>query len=511
MTSIAPTPSASLPATQAGRPAPPPGDWTEQGSIIQPRQAAFWLFAVMLLIGGIAFVEEQLAFANVSTTAWLVGLVLLALYAVPVYLLVNTLDLFEREPRSLLIGALLWGALVATFLAGQTNGEWSSIIQKLFGASFAREWGAALVAPGVEELVKFLGIVVIYLIARREFDDVLDGFVYGALVGLGFTVAENMYYFFAHFVGQPGVSDLGGLFEGFFIRVIVGGPYSHVLMTGLTGMGLAYYVTRPDVPRQRRLLIAVGLYAAGVLTHFIWNSPLLQELLGRDPGPLNWIIYAAVKGLPFLILLALLVRIAIKREQRWVRESLADDVATGLVTSHELDSLDDLRGRRAARKAFGLRKGVEGERLMARLQHAQVALAVAAAGSAPDRATRLAADRELIGSLRAQLNSLPEVVQSAPPVAVQSGVAVAPTGTAPVAVAPPAPAPLAFAPTHRVPPEGLPSWAAPDPSGSSTQLGGGLELEVVQRVADWAQVRASNGWVGWVDGRRLVPKSAASG
>lgn len=448
---------------------------------------------------GIGFVEEQLAFANISTTAWLVGLVLLALYAVPVYLLINALDLFEREPRSLLIGALLWGALVATYLSGQINGEWSSIIQKVFGAEFAREWGAALIAPGVEELVKFLGIVVIYLIARREFDSVLDGFVFGALVGLGFTVAENMYYFFAHFV-QPGAEALGGLSEGFFIRVIVGGPYSHVLMTGLTGMGLAYYVTRPDVSRQRRLLVAVGLYAAGVLTHFVWNSPLLQELLGGDPGPLNWILYAAVKGLPFLILLALLVRIAIRREQRWVRESLAEDVASGLVTSEELDSLDDLRGRRAARKALRQRKGVAGERLMARLQHAQIALAVAASGSAPDRSTRLAADRALIADLRSQLNALPDVVQQAS--AGPAGAAAAATGIG-VAVPP------AFAPTHLVPPEGLPSWAAPDPSGPSTQLGGGLELEVVQRVTDWAQVRATNGWVGWVYGRRLVARGAA--
>ena len=500
--SVPPTTSAALPSATAARPAPAPADWTEQGSLIAPRQAAFWLFALMVLIGGINFIQDQVAFADASTIAWLVGLVLLALYAVPVYLLVNTLDLFEREPRSLLIGALLWGALVATFLAGEINGEWGSIVQKLFGAEFARAWGAALVGPGVEELVKFLGVVVIYLIARREFDDVLDGFVFGALVGLGFTLAENMFYFFTRFIGEIGASDLDGLFYGFFIRVIAGGPYGHVLYTGLTGMGLAYYVTRPDVARQRRILVAIGLYVAGVAAHFIWNSPLLNQLLGRDPGPINWILWATVKGLPFLILLAILVRIAIKREQRWVRESLAEDVASGLVASHELDSLDDLRGRRAARKAVRSRKGVEGERLMARLQHAQVALAVAATGSSPDRDARLAADRQLIAGLRSQLDALPDVAQAVT-AAAPAGAAVTATGL-PVAVA--SPAAVAFAPTHRVPPEGLPSWAAPDPSGPSTPLAGGLDLEVVQRVADWAQVRASNGWVGWVDGRRLIPR-----
>lgn len=488
-------PMPSSPSTVGHGPAP--ADWTEEGSIFQPRHAAFWLFAAMLLIGGVSFVEEQIIFANVSTTAWLVGIVLLALFAVPVYLFVNALDLFEREPRSLLIGAVLWGAVVATYLSANVNGEWSSIVQKLFGAEFAREWGAALVAPGVEELMKFLGIVVIYLIARREFDDVLDGFVYGALVGLGFTIAEDMYYFFAHFVGRPGASELGGLFEGFFIRVIVGGPYSHVVMTGLTGMGLAYYVTRPDVARARRILVAVGLYATGALTHFIWNSPLLEDLLGTDPGPLDWILWATVKGLPFLLVLALLVRIAIRREQRWVRAALADDVAAGLVTPDELDALDDLRGRRAARKAIGVRKGPGGERLLARLQHAQIALAVAATGSGGHRDERIAADRERIRTLRAELGALPDLAPSV------AGATLGAASTAGAAVSAPA-APVAFAPTHRVPPEGLPAWAIPDPAGPATPLGGGLDLEVLQRVSDWAQVRAVNGWTGWVDARRLV-------
>jgi RsiW-degrading membrane proteinase PrsW (M82 family) len=484
-----------------------PGDWTEQISIVQPRQAAFWLFSALLLISGIGFVEDQLAFANVSTTAWLVGLVLLALYAVPVYLLINALDLFEREPRSMLIGALLWGAIVATFLAGRINGEWSAIVQKLFGAEFAREWGAALVGPGVEELVKFLGIVLLYLIARKEFDSVLDGFVYGAMVGLGFTLEEDMYYFFTHFVGQAGASDLGGLFEGFFIRIIVGGPYSHVLMTGLTGLGLAYYVTRPDVARSRRLLVGVGLYVAGVLAHFIWNSPLLDEMLGTDPDAVTWITWAAIKGLPFLILLAILVRVAMRREHGWVRETLADDVEAGLLTDDEVETLGDLRRRRAARAAVKARKGPAGERLATRLQHAQIALAVAESSAAPDREARLEANRAHVRELRAQLEAQPDlgtagVAGTAAGAAVGWGLPTA-GGRAPGTES------TQFGPAHRVPPEGIPAWATPDPAGPTTPLAGGLDLLLVQRIGDWAQVRAVNGWTGWVDARRLTVTAPA--
>jgi SH3-like domain-containing protein len=37
-------------------------------------------------------------------------------------------------------------------------------------------------------------------------------------------------------------------------------------------------------------------------------------------------------------------------------------------------------------------------------------------------------------------------------------------------------------------------------------LNAGLELQLLQQVGDWAQVRASNGWTGWVDARRLLPR-----
>ncbi|HEX2625596.1 MAG TPA: PrsW family intramembrane metalloprotease, partial [Candidatus Limnocylindrales bacterium] len=366
----APAPAPALPAPAAAtgpgvRPDRPPADWSEDVSIIQPRNAAFWLFVVLLGIGGASFIDRQLAFANSSTTAWVVGLFLLALYAVPVFWLVRSLDLFEREPRSMLIGALLWGGIIATYLAAHVNDQWGEILNKVAGADFAREWGAALIGPGDEELFKFLGVVVLFLIARAEFDDVLDGFVYGAIIGLGFTLEEDMYYFFAHFVGQAGASDLGGLFDGFFTRIIVGGPYSHVLLTGLTGMGLAYFVTRPDVPRQRRLLAAIGLYVAGVAAHFIWNSPLLNDFLGNDPDATTWILWAAMKGLPFLILLAVIVRMAQRREMRWVRAAVAPEVEAGYITPAELDTLGDLRRRRAARAVEKARSGAAGERLLA--------------------------------------------------------------------------------------------------------------------------------------------------
>jgi hypothetical protein len=94
-------------------------------------------------------------------------------------------------------------------------------------------------------------------------------------------------------------------------------------------------------------------------------------------------------------------------------------------------------------------------------------------------------------------------VRKAKPAATQPAAPVAP---APVASVAPAAAPVApaWAPTHTVPPEGMTAWPTPNPQTPGAQLGGGLPVAVAERTGDWAHVVTSNGWSGWVDGRRLV-------
>jgi hypothetical protein len=76
----------------------------------------------------------------------------------------------------------------------------------------------------------------------------------------------------------------------------------------------------------------------------------------------------------------------------------------------------------------------------------------------------------------------------------------------PSAPAPAVAAPV-WAPTHLVPAAGMAFWAAPDgrqpPVG---QLPANLELVLEASAGAWAQVRAINGWRGWVDGRLLAAK-----
>jgi hypothetical protein len=66
--------------------------------------------------------------------------------------------------------------------------------------------------------------------------------------------------------------------------------------------------------------------------------------------------------------------------------------------------------------------------------------------------------------------------------------------------------------SHVLPPGGLPVWAAPDPTAAPVDhADAGLEVELIERREDgWTRVSFSNGWTGWLDGRRLIANPAAA-
>ena len=64
-----------------------------------------------------------------------------------------------------------------------------------------------------------------------------------------------------------------------------------------------------------------------------------------------------------------------------------------------------------------------------------------------------------------------------------------------------------WTPNARVPDEGMPAWAYPDPSQQpAVMLAPRLDLLVAEQAGGWVRVVAVNGWTGWVDGRRLLPR-----
>jgi hypothetical protein len=246
-----------------------------------------------------------------------------------------------------------------------------NLVAKLASPGLAAEWGSALAGPTVEEIAKALGIVAIVLVARAQVNSVLDGVVYGSLVGLGFQVVEDVVYA-VNAVAVAGRGDqVAPVVATFLLRGFLAGLWSHTLFGALAGAGIGYLAVRTDRPLFWRSTVAVLAVLGAMAIHFLWNSPLLS--LGGGAG-----IFADlfVKGIPPLLVILLLVRGVRHREAGYYMAQLAALGDRRIATEDELRVLGHGHLRAGARRyAYG-RGGVKARRAVRRLQRAQARLAV---------------------------------------------------------------------------------------------------------------------------------------
>ncbi len=275
---------------------------------------------------------------------FLLGLVLSGIVsAVPALLYALLLwwaDRYEREPLALVTAAFLWGAGPAAVLAVVGEALLGLPLAGL-GLGLAGEIASASgVAPLVEETVKALALVGLLLLSYREFDDVLDGIVYGGLVGFGFTMTENFLYFLGAFLSA-------GMGQWALLVVVRGALFglNHAFYTAFTGAGLGL-ARRWGFRGQGLVAAAVG-YALALAFHALHN--LGSTLAGTAPLALLFSLVSDVGGvLVVLVILAL----ALQRERRWIAEELRPEVGE-VLTEEEYTCLLS-PGRAAARRCWPL-------------------------------------------------------------------------------------------------------------------------------------------------------------
>jgi RsiW-degrading membrane proteinase PrsW (M82 family) len=173
-------------------------------------------------------------------------------------------DRYEREPRWLVTVAFIWGALPAIIISliGEllVGEPFISTPDTLVGSVVS----TSIVAPIVEELVKGAALFAIFWWKRQEFDGVLDGIIYGALVGFGFAMTENLLYF----IGSYLEGGLGSLTVVIFLRSILFG-LNHAFYTSLIGIGIGIARNKRSF-LARALWCGVGLMAA-IFAHAMHN------------------------------------------------------------------------------------------------------------------------------------------------------------------------------------------------------------------------------------------------
>jgi len=249
------------------------------------------------------------------------------------------LDRFEPEPRAMLAVAFLWGASVAVLVSGLVNGVMDAVAGPL--------WTAMAGAPIVEEALKAAVLVRFYLARKDEFDGVVDGVIYAAMVGLGFAFAENVDYY-GRALQQGGPAGLALIFT---LRGMIA-SFSHPLFTSLTGLGLG--VARQSGSRAAAVVAPAAGFAGSVALHAIWNA-------GASAGLLFFVVYGLVM-IPALAVLFGIVAVALKFEGRVIQTHLALEAATGLLTSDEYARLCSVRGRLHASTTAFQRGGLAGWR-----------------------------------------------------------------------------------------------------------------------------------------------------
>jgi RsiW-degrading membrane proteinase PrsW (M82 family) len=365
------------------------------------RQPAFWLFLMLLFACFTLVGLEQVSYLASSPGAWLLSIVLLAATAIPAGLIIYRLDQFEPEPAKLITVALLWGGVIALAFAGLVNTWALNFFQHVMPAARVDSWAAALVAPVNEELYKGAGLVVIYLMARKEFDGVMDGLVYGAMIGLGFQVMENIQYFMLGAEGSA--SQAGAVVSMYFLRVVLSGLYSHMLFTGVMGFGFAYFVTQRDRTLSRRLGMFALCAALSWAAHFVWNSPWLEELMNKGTGA--FVLALVIKGVPFLLLLVLLTVFARRREGRVFAGLLKFELGGDVVTTEEYEVLRSGRKRRTALRRMRRTMGRTARDTLKQLMRAQMNLALFHTKVDSAEHPALDAQRDLVRNLKARLAS----------------------------------------------------------------------------------------------------------
>ncbi|HYP01175.1 MAG TPA: PrsW family intramembrane metalloprotease [Pyrinomonadaceae bacterium] len=319
---IPPQPLQTAPA--AALPARPRRSLLRWVAIVSIALVALLLALLLLLMTGL----------ETGPVPLLIGFVLATL-PVPLYVaLVLWIDRYESEPTWTLVTAFTWGAVGAVFIAAFVNTIGSLVVASLVNAEAGDFFGAVVSAPIVEESMKAAVLFGLFFWKRDEFDGVIDGIVYAAMVGLGFAMTENIQYY-----GRAALQ--GGVGDGLILFILRGmmAPFSHPLFTSMTGIGLGL-ATHTKNGFVRFFAPALGLLLAMFL-HSLWNFS------ASISAGLYFIVYFLIM-VPMFVAVLVSIYFALRREGRIVREHLRHDLEHGRLTPAELDLLASVRGRMGA-------------------------------------------------------------------------------------------------------------------------------------------------------------------
>jgi protease PrsW len=206
-------------------------------------------------------------------------------------------DRYEREPVGHVVAAYLLGMFALAAAQGATFMilDWVSPDWLHTGGEWARLFDAFVLAGMVEELAKWV-VLVAAVYAWREFDEPMDGLLYGVAIALGFATLENLL-----FLSSRGLAIA-------WQRAMFAVP-AHALFGGCMGFYVAHAKFAPTdgAARARRFWLSLALsLAVPVGFHGAYDFALLHGL--------GWKVWTSVTLLS-LVFWAFVLR-RVKRAQK---------------------------------------------------------------------------------------------------------------------------------------------------------------------------------------------------
>lgn len=223
-------------------------------------------------------------------------------------------DRYEKDPRRLLAAAVFWGALPALVVALLVQ-VFFDLPADLLGPEAIEAVRAGLVAPVIEESFKGLAVLYIARRYRREFDNVLDGIIYGASAGMGYAMTANILSYLGAFV----LKGYAGLDTTLFLEGLIYGLNS-AFYTAVFGAGLGFARLRQD--RFGRVGIPVLSFLGAVLL-----NGLHKWFLRSATGVNLTILVLTLAG---LIVLVVAIGWSLRRQRNCIRDELRDELPSRL-------------------------------------------------------------------------------------------------------------------------------------------------------------------------------------
>lgn len=348
--------SADLASHPAGAPAP--ADPTARSAIRR------WVVTGVVAVG---FLLAALVVASYFGAAFGVTTALLALAVavIPLGIVIPAflwLDRFESEPNRYLLGAFLWGALVAAVVAALTNTSAIAVLEAATDPDSALATAAVVVAPVTEEAMKGLLVLLIWWFRRREFDGITDGMVYAGVTAAGFAFTENVQYLAVAYT-DGGNEALGATFVA---RCLLS-PFAHPMFTLLTGVGVGVAATsRSWLPR---LVAPVVGFVLAVLAHALWN-------LAAVTGGQGLVVVYLLVEVPVFLAFVVFVAWARRHEGHLIGQHLRPYADAGWLSPAEVTMLASMTRRREARQWARANAGRAGLASMRAFQDAASELAL---------------------------------------------------------------------------------------------------------------------------------------